>query len=314
VPFEMLTKTEATLTTFTGRTETHGKAKVPAVSFRLRFSGPNTLLDKLSKTAREAFYMAAPGQEDLPGVDPTTPHLRSRDITSWSPENAYEGWTVTIDRTGNEADDIELGGCKVDGFVCELHDDPGNVDIECRIGTHHLTPDEAGYLWSKQSHKVFVMLAAPLTPQTNPDAGAPERDPNQLTLDGATGNETSEPSAARKAAEAQFSGEPKRGDNWPFPRAGTEPAAPGSEGMDPNPPRDATDAVLDDVAKNGPGHSANPKPVKSRRGAQAVNAVPPARYSDGNGNTWSGRGLKPAWLVRALDAGKKLADFEVKGH
>jgi hypothetical protein len=295
VPFEMLTKTEATLTTFTGRTETHGKAKVPAVSFRLRFSGPNTLLDKLSKTAREAFYMATPGQDNIEGVELTTPHLRSRDITAWSPENAYEGWTVTIDRTGNQEDDIELGGCKVDGFVCELHDDPGNVDIECRVGTHHLTPDEAGYLWSKQSHKVFVMLAAPLTTQTNPDAGV-ERDPNQLTLD-ADGNELREPSDARQAADAAFAGEPQRGDDWPFPQGHASDFAP--VWPEPKKHEDATDAVLDDVAKNGPGDTATP-----------------IRYQDADkpSRTWTGLGKQPTWLKQALARGKKLADFEVKGH
>jgi hypothetical protein len=150
MPFEILTRTEATLTSFTGRTETHGKAKVPAVSFRLRFSGPNTLLDLLSPDVRKTLYMAAEGQEDLPGVEPTTPLLRCKNIKTWSPENSYEGWTVTVDRTGNEEDDIELGGSKIDAFTVDLHDDPGMVDIECRIGTHHVTADEAGYLWSKQ--------------------------------------------------------------------------------------------------------------------------------------------------------------------
>ena len=263
MPFELLTRTEATLTTFTGRVETHGKAKVPAVSFRLRFSGPNTLLDLLSPTARKTFYMATEGQEDLPGVDPTTPHLRSRDIKSWSPENTYEGWTVTIDRTGNEADEIELGGSKIDDFRCELHDDPGMVDIECRIGTYHLSPDESGYLWSKQQQKVWVMLAAPLTPQTNPEAG--QVDERQLTLDGSTGAELGEPSDARQAAEAAFSGEPIRGSDWPFPR-GFETPGPDDEADSEGGETDATSAVLADVKKNGPGHSANPKP-KAKKAA-----------------------------------------------
>lgn len=293
MPFELLTLTEATLTTFTGRTETHGKATVSAVSFRLRFSGPNTLLDLLSASARKTFYEAAPGQEDLPGVDPTTPHLRSRDIKQWSPENAYEGWTVTVDYGYDEAKPIEMGGCKIDDFKCDLHDDPGMVDIECRIGTSNLDWMGAGRLWSKQRQKVHVMLAAPLTPSTNPEAG--ERDPNQMTLDGSTGAEIGEPSAARQAADAEFSGEPRRGDDWPFPR-GTPP---GSEGMDPNGPRDATDAVLDDVAKNGTGHTASPITYQDE--------AKPSR-------TWTGKGKMPAWLKQALATGKTLADFQVKAH
>jgi hypothetical protein len=245
--FELLTLTEATLTTFTGRTETHGKATVPAVSFRLRFSGPNTLLDLLSPTARKTFYMAAEGQEDLPGVDPTTPHLRSRDIKAWAPEYAYEGWTVTIDSSGNEDARIEMGGCKVDNFSCELHDDPGMVDIELRVSTSNVNRFGAGWLWSKQQQKVFVMLAAPLTPSINPEAG--ERDPNQLTLDGSTGAEIGAHSDARKAADAAFE--------------------PGAEGMDPNAPfDDATDAVLDDVAKHGIEATAKtPAQIRAAKGA-----------------------------------------------
>ena len=289
MPFEILTFTEATLTTFTGRTETHGKAIVPAVSFRLLFKGPNTLLDRLSQSARQTFYMAAPGQEDLPGVDPTTPHLRCKDVKHWTPENAYEGWTVTIDRTGNKEDEIELALCKIDKFDCELHDDPGNVDIECLVGTSHLTPDEAGWLWSKQKQRLQVMLAAPLTTQTNPEAGEQERDPNQLTLDGSTGNPVGEASPARAAAEAAFSGEPIRGDDWPFPRSGQEGDAAAA----------ATEKVLEDVNKHGPGNTATP-----------------IRYQDANkpSCTWTGRGKVPTWLKQALATGKTLADFELKGH
>lgn len=36
-----------------------------------------------------------------------------------------------------------------------------------------------------------------------------------------------------------------------------------------------------------------------------------AKYRDENGNSWSGRGLKPKWLTQALDAGKSLTDFAV---
>lgn len=223
--FEMLTLTEATLTTFTGRVETHGKDKVRAVSFRLRFSGPNTLLDKLSPTARHTFYMASPDQEDVPGVEPTTPHLRCKDVKHWTPENSYEGWTVTVDTNGNEDGRVEMGGCKIDAFTCDLHDDPGMVDIELRVSTSNVNRFGAGWLWDMQQTKVFVMLAAPLTTQTNPTAG--DGNPNQLTLDGATGNEKSEPSAARQTAEEAFA---------------------------------------EDVAKHGPGHSADPNPKKARGG------------------------------------------------
>ena len=36
-----------------------------------------------------------------------------------------------------------------------------------------------------------------------------------------------------------------------------------------------------------------------------------AKYRDTNGNTWSGRGLKPKWLTAALAAGKQIDDFAI---
>ena len=306
--FELLKLTEATLTSFTGRTETHGKATVPALSFRLRFSGPNTLLDLLSPTARPTFYMAAPGQDDLPGVEPTTPLLRCKDVKTWSPENCYEGWTVTVDYGIDEDAPIEMGGCKVDAFTVELHDNPGMVDVECRVSTSNLDWMGAGRLWSKQRQKLHVMLAAPLTTQTNPDVG--QVDERQLTLDGSTGSEMSEPSSARQAAEEVFSGEPERGSDWPFPQAGQGPVAfPNAVDGDDN-SQDAGEHLADDVERNGPQHSANPKPKKPSAKKQAKE--PGYLYRDAlSGQTWSGRGLKPRWLAEALASGKSLSDFHV---
>lgn len=37
-----------------------------------------------------------------------------------------------------------------------------------------------------------------------------------------------------------------------------------------------------------------------------------AKYSDGKGNTWSGRGLKPKWLASALGTGATLESFLIK--
>jgi DNA-binding protein H-NS len=34
-----------------------------------------------------------------------------------------------------------------------------------------------------------------------------------------------------------------------------------------------------------------------------------AKYSDGQGNVWSGKGRKPTWLIQALDNGASLEDF-----
>jgi len=35
------------------------------------------------------------------------------------------------------------------------------------------------------------------------------------------------------------------------------------------------------------------------------------KYRDGAGNTWTGRGSKPRWLVAAIEGGKKVEDFAI---
>lgn len=37
----------------------------------------------------------------------------------------------------------------------------------------------------------------------------------------------------------------------------------------------------------------------------------PVKYRDDEGNTWSGRGLKPRWLTAAIAKGKRTEDFLV---
>ena len=52
--------------------------------------------------------------------------------------------------------------------------------------------------------------------------------------------------------------------------------------------------------------------ARGRKGARSAGTD--ARYSDGTGNTWGGRGPRPHWLRDALKAGKQLSDFEVKSE
>jgi DNA-binding protein H-NS len=47
---------------------------------------------------------------------------------------------------------------------------------------------------------------------------------------------------------------------------------------------------------------------KARRAAGARNAAA-ARYSDGKGNIWGGRGPRPRWLKEALASGASLESF-----
>lgn len=56
------------------------------------------------------------------------------------------------------------------------------------------------------------------------------------------------------------------------------------------------------------------KIANANANAKAGRAVAPARavkYSDGQGNSWSGIGKRPYWLRDALDAGRTLEEFAV---
>jgi DNA-binding protein H-NS len=53
-----------------------------------------------------------------------------------------------------------------------------------------------------------------------------------------------------------------------------------------------------------------PKKKAGRKAAKGGAAAP--KFRDDAGNTWGGRGPRPAWLRAALQAGKQLADFAVK--
>ena len=51
------------------------------------------------------------------------------------------------------------------------------------------------------------------------------------------------------------------------------------------------------------------KPAAKAPAKKAKRAPSKVNYSDGAGNSWTGRGPKPGWLKAALDNGKSLQDF-----
>src|ERR1700739_3815294 len=51
--------------------------------------------------------------------------------------------------------------------------------------------------------------------------------------------------------------------------------------------------------------------AKNKGGLKPGSKVP-AKYKDAvTGSTWTGRGLKPKWLVTALEAGRSIEDFRI---
>ena len=106
--------------------------------------------------------MAVPGQEDLPGMPPSTPLLRSKDVTHLPTEFRYEGWKVWIARGMND-DALHMEQCKVDAFSFDFYEG-GKMDYEFRISTADLDEEGAGMLWGRQKRKVFVRIEAPELP------------------------------------------------------------------------------------------------------------------------------------------------------
>jgi DNA-binding protein H-NS len=64
--------------------------------------------------------------------------------------------------------------------------------------------------------------------------------------------------------------------------------------------------------KATPAKAAKVKAAKPARKAGAKRPPVPVKFRDDVGNTWTGRGNRPRWLVAALSSGKKIDDFAVK--
>jgi DNA-binding protein H-NS len=52
--------------------------------------------------------------------------------------------------------------------------------------------------------------------------------------------------------------------------------------------------------------------IRGSSAPKTVKSPLPAKYRDQSGNTWSGKGKRPRWLVDAIAAGKTLEDFTIK--
>jgi DNA-binding protein H-NS len=57
--------------------------------------------------------------------------------------------------------------------------------------------------------------------------------------------------------------------------------------------------------------AATAAPKRAKKAAPAKGKAPGvARFRDGAGNSWSGRGRRPAWYLAAIAAGKKPEDLQ----
>ena len=84
----------------------------------------------------------------------------------------------------------------------------------------------------------------------------------------------------------------------PVVEPATTPVAPEYSAPTPAPKKRAS--------KKAAAKKVEAKKAPTKTGAKKA---PKAKYVDGNGNAWSGRGPTPRWLKEAIASGKKLQDF-----
>lgn len=159
--FELTEYNEAKLAKFTKRVEHHGDEEKQAVSLGLEITDANTILDRIDPTLRPTLYRAVDeDQGELPEVDVALPVLRSNSIDKTSLPQKYEGWTLQIERNGNEDEDMRLGGCKLTKFTVEPKQG-GSVVLRFTVGTSDLDADRLGWLGMQHGASLWIKLHAP---------------------------------------------------------------------------------------------------------------------------------------------------------
>jgi hypothetical protein len=243
--FQITTPTPATLRTVTPRTELHGDEKVSAISLGLSIKAANTLLDALDGgKLRNALYMAVPGQDQLPGVEPSTPLLRARGIEEVKCAGTLEGWTVRFEHGIDDDSAIVLGGSKIDRFRV-IPTEGGSVELLFRVGTSDIDEGEAGALFGKLGQEVMITVTAPVVASGAPiidgsteafKADHPEADlfdgaSDQHAGDTDQADDDSAGPGTGSSDDAPF-GEPQTGENWPFPQGDNADTASADAGGD----------------------------------------------------------------------------------
>jgi hypothetical protein len=166
-----LPKTTATLVSVTNRAEKHGEDEVPAVSLGLKIDGPNTLLDSLSPTLRETLYVPTPGQpKPLPGIEPSTPKLRTEGIEYVAGSGVLEGYTVVVDRGIDDETAVVLKACKLDKWRVAPKEG-GQIEFNFRAGTSAVDARIMGLLAFKVGQEVSITIKPPKVGTASDDKG-----------------------------------------------------------------------------------------------------------------------------------------------
>jgi hypothetical protein len=170
--FEITEMTGALLVSITNRAEKHGDDEVPAVSLGLKITGPNTLLDLLSKDLRPALYHS-PRNKTVDGVTELAPTLRTKGFDYVALKvGPFEGWTLRVDHGIDEQDPVTFGGCKVDKFKV-VPIEGGSIELSLRIGTSDISAESLGIVGMMIGQEIQFTLEAPKTETKTPADGKP---------------------------------------------------------------------------------------------------------------------------------------------
>lgn len=286
--FEITEFTQAHVASVSNRVEKHGDEDVPAITIAVEITTANTLLDRIDPSIRHALYKAVDDQPTLEGVEISTPVLRCNAFDTIALTTSHEGWRLMIDDGIDDTVPMAFSRVKVDKFRVDAKQG-GSIVLKLRMGTSDVDAERMGKLGMHNGQDIWLKLLPPLAvePAIDGSTEAFERDHPGGHDDG----QADEPSlfdeeAADAATDAFLSVQTSSSDDLPA---------------------DELDEVSD---AEGLDMHAEPEPAKPLRTMPALKPRNAAAYRNPEtGETWSGRGLKPRWLTKALEEGRTLADF-----
>lgn len=161
--FQIEKFTESKLASITNRAEKHGDEEVPAVSLGFEIEAANNILDSIDPALRHALYVAVEAQEEIPGIEPSTPVLRCNSIDRVALTTKHEGWTLTVDDGIDDTQALAFGGCKIDKLSVEPRQG-GKVVLRLRVGTRDISALKLGKIGMHIGQSVWIMVRPPAAP------------------------------------------------------------------------------------------------------------------------------------------------------
>lgn len=285
--FELPAGTRLKLTKTTPRKEIHGEDHVQAISLRLRWETTNDSLAKLHPNLKAMlFFRSEPeeAQSQIDGVPEIIPNLRCPVVAlPLKVEGEFSGYQLTIEHGIDDSTVLQLYLCEMSKYQVDAKEG-GTAIIEWSLASNkEVTPELVGALCALEGEEITCELVAP-------EAPAQVIDGTQAAFDadhpGAAGPLFDDDAQAQDATDA-------------FVRSS------GDEGHDLD---DVSDAEGLDMHGEADEH---PTGLAVAALHSPKNRVPVAYRDPMTGSTWSGRGLQPKWLKKALASGRTLGDFRV---